>query len=89
MSVPPLTSMISPVMKEASGEARNNTAAATSSDVPILPRGTRGVIMSFFPSSVPSGAIDPGATAFTVISCGASSKAKDLVRLIIPALDAQ
>lgn len=36
---PPLTSMISPVMKEVLSEARKATASATSSGLPILPRG--------------------------------------------------
>jgi len=39
MKVPPLTQIVCPVMYDASGDARNSTAAATSSTDPNRPIG--------------------------------------------------
>src|SRR5438874_2386771 len=70
-------------------DARNATALAMSSAVPVLPSGIFDW-MEFLISSerpaVMSVVMNPGATALTVILRLASSRASDLVRPIKPAL---
>ena len=91
-TAPPLTLMISPVIKVESPDARNKTLPAISSAVPALPKG---INESIFSLSSPikdwwliSVSTQPGATQFTLILYGASSAAKDLVRLITAPLEA-
>lgn len=50
ISAPPFTSRISPVIKEASSEARKSTASATSSGLPRRPRGIEAITSFLFSS---------------------------------------
>src|SRR3954447_21788877 len=88
----PLTSSTAPLAIAAAGEARNTTAAATSSGVATRPRGLsarraspRAPVSS---SAAMSVSVKPGATAVTVIPRGPRSRASDWPKAIIPAFDA-
>src|ERR1043166_4422501 len=89
--IPPFTPMISPVMNEASGEARKATAAATSSGLPKRPIGVICRTTSSEAagtSAVMSVSMKPGATALTVAPFLANSRASVLVRAMRPPLAA-
>ena len=78
-----------PVMKSASGEARNATAAAISAGVPSRPMGVCSASCgssSGGNSSSISVWMTPGATQFTRMWLGASSAARERVRPIRAAL---
>ena len=92
ITLPPLGSIVWPVMKLFCGLARNNAAAATSSTRPMR---AIGIISSFLrhsgdmlARSSMSVSIGPGAIALIKMS-GANSLAQDFVRLRIAAFDAQ
>jgi len=78
--------IVSPVISDAAGEARNTTAPATSSGVPIrcsaAMRSSTSARNSGSASagSVPGVAIYVGATALTVLPWGPHSTARHLVR---------
>ncbi|MDF2748128.1 MAG: hypothetical protein K0S98_2415 [Propionibacteriaceae bacterium] len=69
VSKPPSTGSVWPVIQAASLEARNATAAATSSESPTRPKGYSGNIRSAPPSWSPQTRVRmvPGATALTRI----------------------
>ena len=79
---PPQTNSVCPVTNPVLGSQKKLTASATSSGVPILPKGTRSTIAFvsgasgglFFQNAVV--AMGPGATQFTVMPDGASSRAQ-------------
>ena len=76
-------------MYAALSEAKNATAAAISSGLPILPSGMlfkSGLLSPRF--SVMSVWIKPGATALQVMPREASSRATDFVRPMTPAFEA-
>ena len=88
---PPSTSTTSPVTNEASSEQRKRTAPATSSGVPSRASGVFARIACCTSSgrtSVSAVWMYPGATAFTRTPRGASSRASDFVKPMIPAFDA-
>ena len=92
IAIPPSTHNPCPVMYFARSDAKNTTASATSSTVPNAPSGIVLHASSFTASeslSVISVAINPGATAFTVIPRDDNSFAVALVRPITPALEAE
>src|SRR5512138_230159 len=87
---PPSIMSVSPVIRDAAGEARNTTGSATSSGVPIRPSGMRfctDLRNSLLPSHflVPGVSIKVGATALTVMLYFAHSSARHLVRCAIAA----
>src|SRR4051812_49640872 len=88
----PLTSSTAPLAISAAGDARNTTAAATSSGVATRPSGLsarraspRAPVSS---SAAMSVSVKPGATAVTVIPCGPRSRASDWPNAMRPAFDA-
>ena len=91
MYCPPLTDSVAPVMKPASSLARKATARAISSGLPSRPTGMPDM-MDFMASAGTAATMSvsnyPGATAFTVMPLGASSRASALVNPRIPAFAA-
>jgi hypothetical protein len=88
---PSLTSRYWPVTNRLSSEAREETTSATSSGAPRRPRAVwlsrRRTVSAFCrTAALPSVAIQPGATAFTVMPRGPSSAAKARVIASIAAL---
>ena len=66
-SIPPSTLMTSPVIYEASSEARNTAGPAMSSGSPGCPRGIFSPRRRLASSPYPSVSIDPGIKAHTRI----------------------
>ena len=91
---PPSTGKIAPVVQDESSVAKYNTALATSSAVPIRPRGCSAAVifrcsLVFNQSDlVMSVSITAAQTQFTRILFLAYSKAHDFVRSIIAAFAA-
>src|ERR1051326_5870773 len=93
---PPVTGSVWPVMYDASSEARNSTAFATSTGNPRRPSGVifEGLnstvrSSSFRPSPVRSVSMGPGATALTLIPYCASSSATSRMKPCTPAFAAE
>jgi hypothetical protein len=83
----PSTTSTWPLMYDAPGAERNATAAATSSAVPGRPTGVaRPILISC--SGEEAVAIQPGATALTVVPRRPTSTASARVSPVIPALAA-
>ena len=90
--IPPFTPNICPVTYELHGDAKNDTAEATSSGVPIRPIGISSHIASFSSDekrSIISVSITPGQIQLTVIPLNAYSFARAFVRPITPAFEAE
>jgi len=84
-SNPPSITKHCPVMYEARSEARNATVSATSSGLPMRPSAVLFKMFSTSPFFIPatiSVSMSPGATAFTLIPIGPSSRASALVKLM-------
>src|SRR6202012_1932416 len=95
ITAPPLTPKTCPVMKPDSSEQRKPTAAAMSAAVPKWPNGMLLASCSLeprYPAAWPwccmGVSMPDGGMLFTVIPCGAYSRASDLVNVITPPLDA-
>ena len=87
----PSTLSTTPVMYEASSEAKNTKALAISSGFPRRRRGmfaVNGSRTSLGTAFIMSVCVMPGATAFTRIPFGPSSRAKDTVSPFTANLDA-
>src|SRR5579884_1703870 len=95
ITAPPLTPSTCPVMKPASSEHRNPTAAAMSAPVPRRPIGIFLAISSLDFTNPAACAwccigvsMPDGGMLLTVIPSAAYSRASDLVRLMTAPLDA-
>src|SRR5512138_820437 len=88
IAIPPSTPSTCPVMNAAWSDARNETAYAISSGLPLRPSGTIFTAASRVAGSMAfriSVSTKPGAIAFTVTLREATSRASDLVKPIMPA----
>ena len=85
-TAPPLTFKISPVIKLAIGEAKNNIGQAISSAEAARPTGISPIYLGpsadIIVSWLMSVSTQPGATQLTIILYGANSGANDLVNEI-------
>src|SRR5438309_4506027 len=91
MYIPPLTASTSPVIYDASSDARKHTAAAISSAVPSRPSGicdAQSTCDFSVIARVMSVSTMPGATALAVMPRDPTSRASALTNPIRPALDA-
>ncbi len=89
---PPSTVNTCPVMKPAASLARNSTESATSCGSPSRPNGIRWQTCSRISSpnaAVISVAMNPGATALTVMFRPARYRATVRVKPITPAFEAE
>ncbi len=92
MTKPPFTPMTCPVIKADPSSASHRMVRATSSGVPMLPKGVssrRAASVSGSKASFISVAMTPGATQFTRMPLGPSSLASALVKPMTAAFAAE
>ena len=87
MNIPPLTLSVKPVTYEPSSDAKNRMVFATSTGSATRPSTICAVRSGWF--VVMSVAATPGAIALTVILWGPRARARDFVRHMTPALEAE